>query len=55
MGLIREPLNVDFYVEPKLLTKEEREAISAYILNYQKKKQKPKGASKPLSKKRKAA
>ena len=34
MGLIKEPLNVDFEVDPKPLTQEEREAISQYILDY---------------------
>ena len=31
MGLIREPLDVDFYVDPKPLTKEEQKMISDYI------------------------
>ena len=31
MGLIREPLDVDFYVDPRPLTKEERKMISDYI------------------------
>jgi len=34
MGLIREPLDVDFYVESKPLTKKEREAISKHIREY---------------------
>ncbi len=34
MGLIREPLGVDFYVDPRPLTKEEREKISRHILEY---------------------
>ena len=34
MGLIREPLDVDFYVDPKPLTQEEREKISQYIRDY---------------------
>lgn len=34
MGLIREPLDVDFYVDPKPLTKEEREKISRHICEY---------------------
>jgi len=34
MGLIREPLDVDFYVEPRPLTKEEREKISQHIREY---------------------
>ena len=34
MGLIKEPLDVDFFVEPKSLTKKEREAISQHIREY---------------------
>jgi hypothetical protein len=34
MGLIKEPLDVDFEVEPKALTQKEKEAISQYILDY---------------------
>ena len=34
MGLIREPLDVDFYVDPRPLTKEERKKISQHILEY---------------------
>jgi hypothetical protein len=31
MGLIREPLNVDFVVDPRPLTKAEEQAISDFI------------------------
>jgi hypothetical protein len=34
MGLIREPLNVDFYVDPRPLTKAERGKISQHIREY---------------------
>ena len=34
MGLIREPLDVDFVVDPRPLTTEEKEAISNYIRDY---------------------
>lgn len=34
MGLIREPLDIDFYVDPRPLTKEEREKISQHIREY---------------------
>jgi len=34
MGLIKEPLDVDFYVDPTPLTKEEREKISHHIREY---------------------
>ncbi len=31
MGLIREPLNVDFFVEPTMLTNDERRLITEFI------------------------
>lgn len=31
MGLIREPIDVDFYVDPRPMTKEDEKAISDYI------------------------
>ncbi len=31
MGLIKEPLDVDFYVNPRPMTKEDEKAISDYI------------------------
>lgn len=34
MGLIREPLEVDFEFDPRPLTKEEKEKISNYIKEY---------------------
>lgn len=34
MGLIREPLDVDFYVDPRPLTKKEKEMISRHIREY---------------------
>ena len=37
MGLIKEPLNIDFYTEPKPLTKKERETISKHIREYKEK------------------
>ena len=37
MGLIREPLDVDFYVDPRPLTKEERAKISKHIREYKEK------------------
>jgi hypothetical protein len=46
MGLIKEPLDVDFEVDPKPLTQKEKEAISQYILEY-----KTKQAKKPKRKK----
>lgn len=38
MGLIREPLDVDFEVDPKPLTQKEKEAIRQYIREYKAKK-----------------
>lgn len=37
MGLIREPLDVDFYVDPKPLTEKEKLEISQHIRDYKKK------------------
>lgn len=37
MGLIKEPLDVDFYVDPRPLTKKEKEAISQHIREYKEK------------------
>jgi hypothetical protein len=34
MGLIKEPLDVDFFVDPRTLTKEEKEKISQHIRDY---------------------
>jgi hypothetical protein len=34
MGLIKEPLDIDFYVDPEPLTDEERALISKYIQEY---------------------
>jgi len=33
MGLIREPLDVDFFVDPRPITQEEERMISEYIRN----------------------
>ena len=37
MELIKEPLDVDFYVDPRSLTKKEKEAISQHIREYKEK------------------
>lgn len=34
MGLVREPLDVDFFFDPRPLTKKEREKISQHIREY---------------------
>ena len=52
MGLIREPLDVDFYVEPRPLTKEEREKISRHIREYKAKMAKRKSRRVSSKKKR---
>ncbi len=51
MGLIREPLDVDFYVDPRSLTKEEREIISRHIREYKAKMDKRKNRRLTLKKK----
>ncbi len=38
MALIKEPLDVDFFVEPKPLSEVEKTAISDFIKSYKKKK-----------------
>ena len=37
MALIKEPLEVDFFVEPKPLSDTERKSLSEFIKNYKKK------------------
>ncbi len=51
MGLIKEPLDVDFYVDPRPLTKKEREAISQHIRKYKEKMAKRKSRTKNAKKK----
>jgi len=51
MGLIKEPLNVDFYVLSKTLTQKEREAISQHILEYKEKTAKQKSRRLSITKK----
>lgn len=46
MGLIREPLDVDFEVDPRPLTKEEQQQISNYIKAYKAKHSEKKGNTK---------
>jgi len=40
MGLIKEPLDVDFYVDPRPLTKDEELSISKFIKAYKAKSKK---------------
>ena len=52
MGFIKEPLDVDFYVDSRSLTKKEREAISQHIREYKEKvakRKKRKASQKKLS------
>ena len=42
MGLIREPLDADFYFDPRLLTEQEREKISELIRVFKEKQEKKK-------------
>ncbi len=51
MGLIKEPLDVDFFVDPRPLTKKEREAISQHIREYKEKMAKQK-SRRAISKKK---
>ncbi len=51
MGFIREPLDVDFYVDPRPLTKEEREKISQHIREYKARMAKQKNSRTSLKKK----
>ncbi len=46
MGLVREPLDVDFIVDPRPLSTEEREIISDYICKYKALKDKKKVSKK---------
>ena len=51
MGLIKEPLDVDFYVLSKTLTQKGREAISQHILEYKEKTAKQKSRRLSITKK----
>ena len=53
MGLVREPLDVDFVVDPRPLTKAEEKAISDFI-RADKEKRKPKKLNAKAPNKRKA-
>ena len=51
MGLIKEPLDVDFYVQSKTLTDKERAMISQHILAYKAKMEKRKSRKATIKKK----
>ena len=54
MGLVREPLDVDFVVEPRMLTAAESAAISKYIREYKAKRMHKAGdKKKPIRQKKK--
>lgn len=53
MGLIKEPLDIDFVVDPRSLTKAEEKAISDFILA-DKEKRKQKGLGNKATVKRKS-
>ena len=55
MGLIREPLDVDFVVEPRMLTAAESAAISKYIREYKVKHTHKAVSKKKLTRQRKKA
>lgn len=46
MGLIKEPLDIDFFVDPKPLTKNEKKLISDYIKSDKEKRSKTKPSNK---------
>lgn len=50
MGIVREPIDIDFVVDPRPLTKAEEQAISEFI-RADKEKRKQKNVSKVQSKK----
>jgi hypothetical protein len=53
MGFIREPLEVDFFVEPRMLTAGEKAQISEHIRKYKSKQKGLKSKTVPESKSRK--
>ena len=55
MGFIKEPLDVDFVVDSRPLTKKEKEAISKYIRDYKAKQSENKKTLKTSRKKKKTA
>lgn len=52
MGLIKEPLDVDFVVDPRPLTKAEQKAISDFISADKEKRKQKELKKKPTSKRR---
>ncbi len=57
MGLIKEPLEIDFLVDPRPLTTEEKQAISDFIAadKAKRKKQRKSVIAKPVRKKNQSA
>lgn len=54
MSIVREPLDVDFFVDPTPPTKEELELISQYIRDYKAKQAKKKKRPTPSAAKKQA-
>lgn len=52
MGIVREPLDVDFVVDPRPLTKEEEHAISEYIRMEKEKQTKPTPSKRVVAKRK---
>lgn len=50
MGIIREPLDVDFVVDPRPLTKEEEKAISDFIKAHKEKQKSKKKQGQKINK-----
>lgn len=50
MGIVKEPLNVDFVVENRPLTKEEEKQISDYIISQKNKRELKKNVNRRTSK-----
>lgn len=48
MGLIREPLGVDFVVDPRPLTEKEKQQISEYIRAYKARHSKKAGSNRTI-------
>jgi hypothetical protein len=53
MGIIREPLDIDFVVDPRPLSKKDREQISNFIKADKAKRQKSNTGQRPKTTKRK--
>lgn len=50
MGIVKEPLNIDFVVDNRPLTKEEEKQISDYIASQKKKREQKRNTKSRISK-----